>query len=416
MLNVVRMLTCRFAVSIPRPGVMFWGSRQLSVAFKGLMTIALSCTLICCNHMGRFMDPGAPERPAFFDAYNNVYTVKQFDCDCKNFNDGEICSPLNLAVCQSQPSATQCEQCREIRNRIVGGTILQIDRNYREFIDFFYAGTATLETLSDVTVLGLTTAGTLASGAALKAILSAAAAGVTGTRLSVSTNLFKQQATDVFLNAMSDLRTQKRYEIEDKLQEPISQYSLYQAFDDLVAYYDAGTIRAAYQGLQSSPVALKSAAKQPPDVKTELVKACATLSKDDSKEPKAETILKTLGIPCDSENKKDCFPLLVQTVVNTVDPVTLDRIKNAFDSASNPDSSADQSSGVKTTLVKDCATLNKDKLKESKAQAILEVLGIQCNPQQNECFPLLTQTVIDTSDLNTLEKIKNAFDILGKPD
>ncbi|HYA40476.1 MAG TPA: fibronectin type III domain-containing protein, partial [Syntrophobacteraceae bacterium] len=87
-------------------------------------------------------------------------------------------------------------------------------------------------------------------GEAIKAILAAASGGLTGTRLSVNQNIFKQQATDIFISQMETLRTQKREEIKGKLDKSITGYSLYEAFDDLLAYYDAGTTRAAYQTLQ----------------------------------------------------------------------------------------------------------------------------------------------------------------------
>ena len=108
--------------------------------------------------------------------------------------------------------------------------MFQIDMNYRQYADVLYAGRAAAQTASDMALLGLTAAGAVVDGSAVKSILSATATAVTGTRASVDSNLFKQQATEIFLNAMEDIRTQKRNIIQDKLQQSITDYSIYQAF------------------------------------------------------------------------------------------------------------------------------------------------------------------------------------------
>lgn len=434
-----------------------------------------------------FTDPVAPPPPCWLENCNQnqgqctnppagrpddgvVYNVTQFNCDWNKFK----CACFNLPYSDDKV-------CKELRNRIVLGTMFQIDMNYRQYADVLYAGRAAAQTASDMALLGLTAAGAVVDGSAVKSILSATATAVTGTRASVDSNLFKQQATEIFLNAMEDIRTQKRNIIQDKLQQSITDYSIYQAFVDLVAYYDAGTIRAAYQGLQQSSVALKSEPKPVPDAKGDLVKACKGLKQTDAqkiltalgreqpqnpddsvpslvqfvinttdpvtvdriknavdtlakppaakpdvkghlikacrdlnedkeeeaeKEAKAEKVLNALGQQCSG----NCFSLLMKTVINASDPTTLDKISDAFDMLAGPASKANQSPDLKAELLILCKTLSENKSND-KARAILEVLGIQCN---NDCLPLLTQTVIDTCDPATLDKIKNAFDILGK--
>ncbi len=479
MLNVARMLTCHFAVSAPGPSEIFRGMRRIGLALKALMLIMLCGPLVCCttaNMQRLFTDPVAPPPPCWLDNSNQnppagqpddgvVYSVTQFNRDWSRFK----CACFNLPCSDDRV-------CTELRNRIVLGTMFQIDMNYRQYADVLYAGRAAAQTASDMALLGLTAAGAVVDGSAVKSILSATATAVTGTRASVDSNLFKQQATEIFLNAMEDIRTQKRNIIQDKLQQSITDYSIYQAFVDLVAYYDAGTIRAAYQGLQQSSVALKSEPKPVPDAKGDLVKACKSLKQTDAqkilkalgreqpkdptdsvpslvqfvinttdpvtvdrvknavdilarppaakpdvkghlikacrdlnedkeeaeKEAKAEKVLNALEQQCSG----NCFSLLMKTVINASDPTTLDKISDAFDMLAGPDSKANQSPDLKAELLIACKTLS-----ENKARAILEALGIQCN---HECLPLLTQTVIDTCDLTTLDKIKNAFDIQGK--
>src|SRR5260221_271576 len=76
----------------------------------------------------------------------------------------------------------------EVRNKIIFGVASAIDASYRNFSDGFYVKEGTINTMLDVILIGLGSSGTLAGGAAFKAILAATSTGITGSRLAFAKN------------------------------------------------------------------------------------------------------------------------------------------------------------------------------------------------------------------------------------
>jgi len=201
--------------------------------------IAFLCILIIggCSTF-RF----APPPPSLYTMEN--YTPEKYRADL---------------VLYQQPNATETERTR-CRNKIVYSTASEIDKNYREFKNSFFGERAATETLLDIAQIGLGTAGTFAGGQTPN-LLAAISTGVAGSRLSFNKNFFKEKSPDLLLSRMDALRAEQWSQIYLKLKENDSIYSLYEAERDLFAYFEKGSLQAAFQNI----IAESGAAQQKAD-------------------------------------------------------------------------------------------------------------------------------------------------------
>lgn len=97
-----------------------------------------------------------------------------------------------------------------------------------------------------MTVLGLSTAATVSGGKQAKTVLAGMAAFITGTRVAVDKELFFDQSLPVLMSRMRILREQKKLELLAKIegpnQLPVESYTLMQAWHDVLAYEQMGTL------------------------------------------------------------------------------------------------------------------------------------------------------------------------------
>ena len=114
-------------------------------------------------------------------------------------------------------------------------------RETKSFADFF----------SDLGLLGLTASGAVVGGAATKAILSAAAAALTGSKIAMNKAFFEEAAMSSILNQMDAARNTKKYAIRELMRRkvPVSDYPLSNARADMMEYLFSGSIISAIKGL-----------------------------------------------------------------------------------------------------------------------------------------------------------------------
>jgi hypothetical protein len=101
----------------------------------------------------------------------------------------------------------------------------------------------------DVLDLGLTSSVPITNGARGKTILGSLATGLKGTQLSIDRNLFNQQTTGAILTAMDTCVLRQRRLIDTKRALPVADYSMYDAYSDLVYLYGCTTLAGALEEL-----------------------------------------------------------------------------------------------------------------------------------------------------------------------
>jgi hypothetical protein len=101
----------------------------------------------------------------------------------------------------------------------------------------------------DVLDLGLTSTVPIVNGARGKTILGAIATGFKGTQLSIDRNLFNQQSTSAILTAMDTCVLRQRKLLDTKRALPVANYSMYDAYSDLVYLYGCTTLAGAMEEL-----------------------------------------------------------------------------------------------------------------------------------------------------------------------
>ncbi|MGO9577887.1 MAG: hypothetical protein ACLP2P_00595 [Desulfobaccales bacterium] len=184
----------------------------------------------------------APSPPSMYKAN---YTLEDYNSDLSFYK------PLGTAV----------DVRTYYRNKIVFLTKTEIDKNYAAFKNSFYGERAGTETLLDIAQIGLTSAGTLAAGETIKTVLAAVATGVSGSRLSFNKNFFKEKSPDILISRMDALRVEKWSQIHLQLiNSTDDKYSLYEAEGDLFAYYQAGSLQAAFQNIIAESGAIQKEA------------------------------------------------------------------------------------------------------------------------------------------------------------
>lgn len=161
-----------------------------------------------------------------------------------------------LSKYNSMPETNDTDKAAKVvrRNQILNELIYLVDINYSSFESHFYGGQAAFSTVGDAANLGLTAAGSVTGTAELKSILSATATGTTGLTSSVEKNFFDQQTRGAIVTKMRSLRALQLSTLQDAqhMKAGVSDYSLEQGIADVNAYYDAGTVVGALQGIAAS--------------------------------------------------------------------------------------------------------------------------------------------------------------------
>lgn len=159
-----------------------------------------------------------------------------------------------------------------VRNRFILGRIVQIDLRYIEFIRAMTSDRQKLEAATDLAVLTINLAGTLAGGVRSAKNLAAAAAGIGGARETIVHDFYYEQSMDALVGTMNARRKGVLVGILAGLRTPtVEQYPFEIALTQLHDYYMAGTITGALRFIntasaeqeKSSDAAIERLAVQP---------------------------------------------------------------------------------------------------------------------------------------------------------
>jgi len=131
-----------------------------------------------------------------------------------------------------------------------------IDDQYREYRITLHHLADGGNALADTIVLGVNTAGATVVGAAAKTILAAIGVGVGGTKSIFNQDILYKQAIISVLNQM-DADRDKQFKVMLDEMNGSSPYTLAQAKDDLLLYFEYGTFDHGISSLQAATAANK---------------------------------------------------------------------------------------------------------------------------------------------------------------
>lgn len=167
--------------------------------------------------------------------------VKQYT---EEFNN--ICGSSTVAA--STINQAQKDYLKRNRNNIMNNLILLMDIRYRQYERAFYNVGATAGSAFDIAVLGATAAGAVSGGTQTKAVLSAIAAGLTGTRLALEKNFLYEQTSQIIVKQMHTSRKDKFDNIDRRMKDDdVFTYPLERGLVDIADYFYSGTIVNALQ-------------------------------------------------------------------------------------------------------------------------------------------------------------------------
>ncbi len=148
---------------------------------------------------------------------------------------------------------------KDTRNKFISGRLALINLHYILFIREFAADKAQLDTALDIMQLGVDLTITVVGGESVKALLGAASAGITGTRVSINKNFFFEETVPALITAMNAARKEALFPILRGIEADLTGYTFATALSDLQAYYFAGTFLGGLQAIQKDAGAKEAA-------------------------------------------------------------------------------------------------------------------------------------------------------------
>jgi hypothetical protein len=156
---------------------------------------------------------------------------------------------------------TDAQQRRQMRDAVVWGRVSAYDAKFRQFRKKLASEANGTNVGSDVATLILSGVGATSGTAATKSALAAATNVVTGTKGSLSKNLFYEKTLPALFTQMDAGRAKILARITKGLSAPDAEYPLQLALVDLSAYADAGSIPGAIAGVTEQAAVEKAAAE-----------------------------------------------------------------------------------------------------------------------------------------------------------
>jgi len=208
-----------------------------------LAAIVLITCLTGCVHINR------PPIPATLDPGNQAkYSVDAFNHAYTNY--------------QQLLQSGEYEKAKLQRDSIINRIEVDVEGNYREYEGKLSSTRATVDTLSDVTQLGLSAATGVIGNVDIKDMLAASLTAFKGSKLSFDKNFFREKTTEILISKMQESRDKVRNRITKKMALPVQQYAFEEAWRDLVEFFYSGTLQSALVQLANDAGADAAAAKK----------------------------------------------------------------------------------------------------------------------------------------------------------
>ena len=191
----------------------------------------------CASLGGCFQLPAIP-KPATVasDSALTGYSQGEFQADYARYT--EAINTLNLS------------HATLFRDRMINRIRVDIDSWYFRLEEDLTQQRARFNTWSDVGELMLSGAATLTNGERAKTVLAAILTAGKGARQSYDKNRFREKTTEVMMTAMRGERAKLLASINGKMSAATARdYAFEEAWADLIAYFQAGTLEGALLAL-----------------------------------------------------------------------------------------------------------------------------------------------------------------------
>lgn len=188
----------------------------------------------------------APDNPTPLKKLT-FYSVDEFNADLLAYN-------------RSKEKGDSLKARTDIRDRIVKRISGLIQENFNNFTQDSYLQQSWTNTALDVAVIGLGAAGPLTGGEALKNIFLAASGGITGSKAAFQKNFYADNTPKSIRLRSKALMTAQWEIIIAYLKADDDHYTLYDFIPNLTAYYNAGTVQAAFDDIDADTGAKQTTA------------------------------------------------------------------------------------------------------------------------------------------------------------
>jgi len=148
------------------------------------------------------------------------------------------------------------------RNMTVGTYLMAADLRFNEFRRHLSRQARGSNFGLDLGILGFAGGASVAAGQRTANILSAVAAGLTGTRSALNRDVFFDRTLPALFAAMDGARTEIRTSIMVNMRRPAEEYPLSVAFADLANYENAGSLDSAIERVTGDAVDRADAAQE----------------------------------------------------------------------------------------------------------------------------------------------------------
>lgn len=140
---------------------------------------------------------------------------------------------------------------KSARNQIINHRLVLMDLHYNRWVSNFASDKQTIDTVTDIIILGLNLGATAVGGAGTKTLLSAISGGVVGSKLAIDKNVYYEKTVSALVAAMNAQRKAALVPILEGMRKDAEEYPLGRGLADLDNYYRAGTFLGALQAIQA---------------------------------------------------------------------------------------------------------------------------------------------------------------------
>jgi hypothetical protein len=182
----------------------------------------------------------------------NVYKVEWAEYKCAS--DGRYLTGLNnnntgFSTFACTPVTQSSQDAKRIRNEVLDNGVGLIDSAYGIYIRNIRKNRSVGEFLADLLQIGGSVAAGITKGERPLQIIGVALTGYGAVRKSANLNFYDEKTTGVLIKQMDASRSQILSEIKQSQAKSTADYSFDAALDDIVRYFDAGTLNRAFTEL-----------------------------------------------------------------------------------------------------------------------------------------------------------------------